>query len=430
MWFQERALVFVDARTAAIAVYRETPSGLQALRFGAERIGGGASPAGVSGYAHAGDAIRRLRQSLRAPASGATFLLPLGATFPYVFEAELSDRASAASVDQTDLARFRLAPNLPFPISQAEVRVERLRSAGPGVLLAQGAPKAAVAAAREAMLGWGFTAPSISSLLSCALSGLPATEGADIVLGDRACVVAVRDSAGSLRGVHLRLLGQEDDPSARAVEEARRAAGSEAAVRWLAGDVVGASLREHPMLALFAAGAGAASLPDFGAPAQGEALSPPLRALRMAGYAVLAYALVRGAIEGRESWVQGEALNRSRAEGERLAQEVEDTRRALLKNPDVVAASASVRSSPARVRADIAQLQPEGVSVGALKIEYTGEGARVEMEVFARSSPAYDAFLDRLAHTPSFSDVRPGAEIRPGFVRATVSALHQAERAR
>ena len=43
MWFSEKALVFVDTRSAALAVYREGFSGPRLERFGSERFASRAS---------------------------------------------------------------------------------------------------------------------------------------------------------------------------------------------------------------------------------------------------------------------------------------------------------------------------------------------------------------------------------------------------
>jgi hypothetical protein len=226
MWFSEKALVFVDTRTAALAVYRQSFSGPRLLRFGHERFESRAGQGSLFSelLADSRDAVARLVRGLSAPLSGGSVLLPVGVTFPSIVEAASLRRSVNADVEEADLLRFRLGPLLPFPVAQAEVRTESGPWIGNGVVLAQAVPKAIVNETERAMNDLGFRAPQIASALSAALRGLPARPGAvDLILGDSASAVAVRDEQGAIQAVHVRLLVEGDDRASRSIDEAIRA---------------------------------------------------------------------------------------------------------------------------------------------------------------------------------------------------------------
>jgi len=226
MWFSEGALVFVDTRSAALAVYQETLSGPRLLRFAFERFGSGARSGALFSevLADSRDAIARLTRELKAPTRGACLLLPLGVTFPSIIDMTTPSRARAAEVDEAELVRFRMAPLLPFPVSQAEVRSESSKSLGAGVVLAQAILKSVVAESERVMEGLGFKEPEVSSALSAALRGLPGRAGVvDLIFGDSACAIAVRDERGGIEAIHLRLLVEGDDRAQRSIDEAFRA---------------------------------------------------------------------------------------------------------------------------------------------------------------------------------------------------------------
>jgi hypothetical protein len=226
MWFSEKALVFVDTRTAALAVYRQTLRGPRLLRFGHERFESRAGQGSLFSelLADSKDAVARLVRGLSAPLSGGSVLLPLGVTFPSIVETASLRRSGNADVEEAELLRFRLAPLLPFPVAQAEVRTESGPSIGQGIVLAQAVPKAIVEETDRAMRDLGFGAPLIASALSASLRGLSARPGTvDLILGDSASAIAVRDERGSIQAVHVRLLVEGDDRASRSIDEAIRA---------------------------------------------------------------------------------------------------------------------------------------------------------------------------------------------------------------
>src|SRR5436190_473835 len=130
MWFSEKALVFVDTRSAALAVYRQGLSRPRLERFAFERFGSRASGGDLfrDVLADSKDAVSRLSRELKASALEATLLLPLGASFPSIVDVAALGKTPAPEVAEADLVRFRLAPLLPFPIALAEVRSERSAS--------------------------------------------------------------------------------------------------------------------------------------------------------------------------------------------------------------------------------------------------------------------------------------------------------------
>lgn len=280
MWFSEKALVFVDTCGAALAVYHRTLKGPRLVRFAAERFA--PTPRVGSPFAHvvedARGAIERLARDLKAPAGEATLLLPVGATFPLVVDLKALKRGQAPEVDDSDLVRFRLAPLLPFPISQAEVRTETSTSLGAGVVLAQAILRSAIAEGERVMTTLGFSGPRVTSALSAALRGLPPRgHDVDLIFGDSACALAVRNLGGVVEAIHLRLLVEGDDRAGRSIDEALRSAANphsirvigedERALRGRAGEVViepafslealrgSADPQRFPFLAIFHEGA-------------------------------------------------------------------------------------------------------------------------------------------------------------------------------
>lgn len=239
MWFSEKALVFVDTRTAAIAVYRNTFSGPRLLRFGFERFVPSASQAPRFSEAalDAKESLARLIQGLSAPLRDACVVLPLGAAFPSVLDLPSLRSAEGADVADADLVRFRLAPLLPFPVAQAEVRMEAFPSFGRGAVLAQAILKSTIAETEKVMTALGFGPVHVSSTLSSALRGLsPGKGGIDLILGDSASAIAVRDDRGEVHAIHLRLLAEGDDRARRSIAEAIRAAPEKREIRVLGED--------------------------------------------------------------------------------------------------------------------------------------------------------------------------------------------------
>jgi len=238
MWFSQKALVFVDTRSAAVAVYKETMGGPTLLRFAHEGLE--SRPQTDSLFkdvvADASAALARLVRETRAGGAEATLLLPLGAVFPSILEAH-SLRAPGVEVEESQAVRFRIAPALPFPVAQAEVRSDTSPAIGVGVVLAQAIPKTGVEEGEKVMNALGFKRPRISSTLSAALRGLPPRPRVvDLVLGDSACAIAVRNDRGSVEAIHLRLLLEGDDRARRSLDEARRATAEPREIRVLGGD--------------------------------------------------------------------------------------------------------------------------------------------------------------------------------------------------
>ena len=238
MWSSEKALVFVDTRSAALAVYKRTLKGPRVVRFASERFGSRppAGPLFAEVLGEARDAVERLARELKAPPD-ATLLLPLGATFPLIVDLKALKRGHAPEVDDADLVRFRLAPLLPYPISQAEVRTEVSTSLGPGAVLAQAILTTTIAESEKVMAGLGFPRPRVTSALSAALRGLPPRgHDVDLIFGDSACALVVRSLGGVIEAIHLRLLVEGDDRAGRSIDEAMRSAANLRSIRVLGED--------------------------------------------------------------------------------------------------------------------------------------------------------------------------------------------------
>ena len=171
-------------------------------------------------------------------------------------------------------------------------------------------------------------------------------------------------------------------------------------------------------------------LPDFGSHGRSAGESAVWRGVRVLGLLVLAYSAVIAAIEWRSASQARASLERARADVARLVRSADDERRMLRKNADLMIATASVESSPARVFKDLDPILPRGVTVSDIKIDYTQDAvAHLEMGVLASTPEAYDRFLGALGKSPLFSEIRPGSEVRPGLVRANVSAVHRPKKA-
>ena len=246
MWFSEKALVSVDTRSAALAVYREGFSGPRLERFGSERFASRSSGGDLFSdvLADSRDAVLRLARDLKAPLKDATLLLPLGASFPSIVDVSALRKTRAPEVEEAEMVRFRLAPLLPFPIALAEVRYERSASVRSGAVLAQAVLRTTIEAGERAMTSLGFSRPRVTSSLSAALRGLPPRPGpVDLIFGDSACAIAVRDALGVMDAIHLRRLVLGDDRGRRSIDEALRAASEVSQIRVLGEDA--ASLRSE-----------------------------------------------------------------------------------------------------------------------------------------------------------------------------------------
>lgn len=244
MWFSEKALVFVDTRSAALAIYREGLSGPRLERFASERFASRASGGDLfkDVLADSADAVVRLSRELKAPAREATLLLPLGASFPSIVDVSALRKTQTPEVEEADLVRFRLAPLLPFPVALAEVRSERSASVRGGAVLAQAVLRTTIEEGEKTMASLGFPGSRVTSALSAALRGLPPMPGAvDVVFGDSACAIVVRDALGAMDAIHLRLLVVGDDRGRRSIDEAMRAASEVSQIRVLGEDVASLS---------------------------------------------------------------------------------------------------------------------------------------------------------------------------------------------
>ena len=222
MWFSEKALVFVDTRSAAVAVYSGGSRRPVLKRFAFEGVPGSPGAAFGEALRVARPSVDRLVKELAPSRRGATLLLPIGASFPATLEE--SAVARVADVAEGDMARFRMSPLLPFPATQAEIRLERAAAFGPGVALGQAIPQSVVAEGERFMSDCGFASASIGATLSTALRGFRARPSVvDVILGDSAYALGVRNARAALESIHVRLLVEGDDPIRRSTEEALRA---------------------------------------------------------------------------------------------------------------------------------------------------------------------------------------------------------------
>jgi Tfp pilus assembly protein PilN len=169
-------------------------------------------------------------------------------------------------------------------------------------------------------------------------------------------------------------------------------------------------------------------LPEFGSRRSHDPFDWFWRVVGLTGLATLLYVVVVGAIEWRSASSSDAALGRARADVAQAGRAAEGARRRFEKSPDTLIATASIESSPARVLKDLEQVLPPGVSIPVVRVEYLPEAAtRLDITVVARTTEAYDRFLSALSKSPRFGEIKPGAEIRPGLVRATLTAVHRPE---
>ncbi|MEO8361555.1 MAG: hypothetical protein ABI672_16090 [Vicinamibacteria bacterium] len=167
-------------------------------------------------------------------------------------------------------------------------------------------------------------------------------------------------------------------------------------------------------------------LPEFGSRGRPSTTPGLWRGLQIAGLLVLAYVIVIGVNEWMVAREEAASLDRARAETAQTQRAADDERRFFQKNPDLLVAASSVESSPEIVWKDIQSLTPPAVSIVGMKLDYLPEApAKVDLSVVAANPEAYDRFLNALALSSLFSDIKPGSENRPGSVRATVTASHR-----
>jgi Tfp pilus assembly protein PilN len=134
------------------------------------------------------------------------------------------------------------------------------------------------------------------------------------------------------------------------------------------------------------------------------------------------------------AWVSVQAVRWWREAGARSAG-VEEARReletvqarlsALEARPGDVALARqtllTLDAPPPRVLAALSEVLPADVRLASVSLRY-GDRLELQMEVIARSSTAYDVFLEKLSASPRFESVLPGEENRDGVVRASVRA--------
>ena len=92
-------------------------------------------------------------------------------------------------------------------------------------------------------------------------------------------------------------------------------------------------------------------------------------------------------------------------------------------------AYSSVEAAPPRVLAVLGALMPADVRLEDLALTY-GETVQVEMRVRARTTAAYDLFLQALEGSPHFAGVLPLEESRGRPLRGSVRATYRLEAAR
>jgi Tfp pilus assembly protein PilN len=80
---------------------------------------------------------------------------------------------------------------------------------------------------------------------------------------------------------------------------------------------------------------------------------------------------------------------------------------------------ATSTAPPQKIVAELANLLPPDVKLQSLQLDYR-DHVLLDLRVVARRAEAYDAFLQRLAQSPNFDDVVPGAENREGELFASL----------
>lgn len=89
-------------------------------------------------------------------------------------------------------------------------------------------------------------------------------------------------------------------------------------------------------------------------------------------------------------------------------------------------ALSTMEAPPPRVLADLGALMPAEVRLNGVTLIY-GEGVSIDLAVVAREAASYDRFLERLAASPRFTDILPGAESREGAISAPIRMRYQGE---
>jgi hypothetical protein len=164
---------------------------------------------------------------------------------------------------------------------------------------------------------------------------------------------------------------------------------------------------------------------DFSTRRRARGAPPAELALLAAGVIALA---VSGAAAG-SAWADLRHARASLEEARRATAETDARARALTSESGtagILGARAvwTLEAPPPRVVAALAQAMPGDVRLDSLALRY-GTELDLEMAVIARSIPAYDAFLDALSKSGSFTSVAPGNETRDQVVRASVRARYR-----
>jgi len=121
-------------------------------------------------------------------------------------------------------------------------------------------------------------------------------------------------------------------------------------------------------------------------------------------------------------------LEKTRSETEAAALAARD--REARRGPDAILSARALwtaESPPPRVLADLEALLPSDVRLLSLDLDY-GERVELGLRVAARRAASYDLFLQRMQRSPSFTEVRPGEEVRDGGLRAQVRATYRGRR--
>ena len=148
--------------------------------------------------------------------------------------------------------------------------------------------------------------------------------------------------------------------------------------------------------------------------------------MKIGGFVALGYVGLVAAREWGGAYSADLSSEKARVAVSEAAKAAGQARLRLQKNSELLIATASVESSPARVLKDLTEVLPKGVSLAGLRMDYTAEAtARLDFTVVARNPDAYDRFLAALSQSPLFHEIKPGSESRPGFVRATVTVTHR-----
>lgn len=166
------------------------------------------------------------------------------------------------------------------------------------------------------------------------------------------------------------------------------------------------------------------SLPDFGGRAERSTGAP--RIVFASGLVVLAIVAAQWASAALAAREVAGTVGALRDAVEGLESTERARRDALRRSPQRVVAATAIASSPDVVLADLASVLPSDVALRSLRGQYGDDGvARFEVRVDAANAAGYDRFLEALAASKRFDDIRPGSEGREGRVSASLSLIHR-----